>query len=723
MFNWLRSTLRSGSRPVVRVRPSVECLEERSLLSANYVQTNLTSDLAGTALNQDPQLQNPWGLAASAQSPFWVSDNSDGLSTLYNSAGQPQPPGTTPPTSPLQVTIPTATAGVAGTPTGIVANSLGGFNVSETVNGTTNTGSSFFIFATQDGQIDGWNPTVDPTHAIVMVDNSKEGASYTGLALGTDSQGNPLLFAANFLQNRIDVFNSSFQPVTTLPATAFQDTSRDAAGYWPFNIQNIGGNLYVEYALPDFGTGEGKAGAGLGFVDVYNTAGVMQNHGHHLIKPGGKLDAPWGVTVAPANFGQFSNDLLVGNFGNGSINAFNPKTGSFIGTLTLATGQIFHVEDLWALEFGNGHAAGPTNTLFFTAGPNNERDGLFGSLQATTPISHSAAILPNLASATVQTFPTTPANGDGNPYGVAFVPQGYTGGGALAAGDLLVSNFNSSSGQQGTGTTIQLITPAGQISTFFQGPSGLGLTTALGVLKSGFVIVGNLPTDAGGKPQQGSLLILDNSGHVVLNLSDNFFLNGPWDLAINDQGTTAQIFVSNVLDGTVTRINLSIPKGGTPLVDSATQIAAGYAHRTDPNALVVGPTGLAYNAATDTLYVASTGDNAIFAIRGAAHSTGGHTTGRMVVQDPVNLHGPLGLVLAPNGDFIVSNGDAQNPGGTANELVEYSAMGKFVGAFQVDPGTAGAAFGIALSTDNGQIRFAAVDDNTNSVTVWTLGMH
>jgi hypothetical protein len=251
---------------------------------------------------------------------------------------------------------------------------------------------------------------------------------------------------------------------------------------------------------------------------------------------------------------------------------------------------------------------------------------------------------------------------------------------------------------------------------------GLGLTTALGVLKSGFVIVGNVPAP-GGVAQQGSLLIVDSSGHMVGEIADATFLNGPWDLTINDQGQKAQLFVSNVLSGTVTRVDLAIPKGGVPRVKSETQIASGYATRTDPNALVVGPTGLAFDARRDVLYVASTGDNKIYAIGNALETHKDHGKGKLVVQDDVHLHGPLGLVIAPNGDLIAANGDAQNTdANNPNFLVEYTPKGQFVGQFQLDPGGPGGAFGIALSTANGELRFAAVDDNTNTLHIWTFSL-
>src|SRR5262249_34976400 len=283
-------------------------------------------------------------------------------------------------------------------------------------------------------------------------------------------------------------------------------------------------------------------------------------------------------------------------------------------------------------------------------------------------------------------------------------------------GDLLVSNFNNSANVQGRGSTIVRITPEGGRTVFFNGIPGqtLGLTTALGVLKSGFVLVGNVPTDANGVPQQGSLIILDSNGKVVTQLTDSALLDGPWDLALNDMGSTAQVFVANVLSGTVTRIDLPIPEGGTPQVETETQIASGYAHRLDPNVVALGPTGLAFDRRRDVLYVASTLDNAIFAIRDAA--TTGHDpgTGRVVFDDPTRLHGPLGLVLLPNGDLVAANGDAVNPDPNhPNELVEFTRRGKFVAEFQLDSGPAGAAFGLAVTLEDGVLRFAAVDDTTN----------
>jgi hypothetical protein len=338
---------------------------------------------------------------------------------------------------------------------------------------------------------------------------------------------------------------------------------------------------------------------------------------------------------------------------------------------------------------------------------------------------NGAPILPNLPSAFVSAS-TVPANGDVNPYGVAFVPNGFPQGGPLHSGDIVVSNFNNSSNLQGTGTTIVDISPSGHQTLFFQGPStpgALGLTTALGVLRRGFVIVGSVPTlDGTSNTVQapGSLLILDSHGTVVTTLTSSTKLDGPWDLTINDQGGRAQVFVSNVLSGTVTRIDLKIPGNGNPVVQSETQIASGYLIRTDPAALLVGPTGLAYDAARDILYVASTGDNAVFAIPDARRRTSDAGMGTPVYQDNVHLHGPLALALAPNGDLITSNGDAVNPDPShPSELVEFTPQGQFVAQMSVDS-SPGAAFGLAIDSSQGQIHFAAVDDALNTLDIWTI---
>jgi hypothetical protein len=319
------------------------------------------------------------------------------------------------------------------------------------------------------------------------------------------------------------------------------------------------------------------------------------------------------------------------------------------------------------------------------------------------------------------TSSTVPANGDLNPYGIAFVPAGVPSWSTLKPGDVVVSNFNAQSNLQGTGTTIVKLVPNGTPVTFFGG-SHLGLTTALAVLRSGFVLVGNVPTTDGKTVvEPGSLLVINPQGRLIKELKDATLLDGPWDLAVIDSGQVAKVFVSDVLKGKVARIDLLIGENGVTVLPSSTIIASGYMHRTDPAALVVGPTGLAYDRQHDALYVASTGDNAVFAIYGAAGANYDGGPGRMIYQDNKHLHGPLALALAPNGDLVTANGDAVNPDPQQpSEIVEFTVNGQFVAQMSVDPAP-GSAFGLAFGFDsNHHLEFAAVDDSTNTATVWTL---
>jgi hypothetical protein len=325
---------------------------------------------------------------------------------------------------------------------------------------------------------------------------------------------------------------------------------------------------------------------------------------------------------------------------------------------------------------------------------------------------------------------TIPHNGDLNPYGIVFVPEGFPAG-TLTPGDVLVSNFNNKANLQGLGTTIIKLNPNGPVAqpvpvgqngnavTFFTSQLP-GLTTALGVLRAGFVVVGNVPTTDGtsGTIQQGALQIVDGSGNVVTRLADPTLLDSPWDLTINDQGSIAQIFVSNVLSGIVSRLDVMIDTSGIMIVQIVT-VAKGYIHRADPSALVVGPTGLAYDPETDVLYVASTGDNAIFAVAGAAKAITPANKGTVVFSDPRHLHGPLGLVFAPNRHLITGNGDAENPDPNhPSEIVEFTKQGAFVREFSLDPNPA-APFGLAtVLTHPSKFDFATVNDNTNAVAVY-----
>ena len=328
-----------------------------------------------------------------------------------------------------------------------------------------------------------------------------------------------------------------------------------------------------------------------------------------------------------------------------------------------------------------------------------------------------SSILNNLTF--VRAVSTVPANGDLNPYGVAFVPSGFPSGGLLNPGDILVSNFNDITNLQGTGTTVVKVAPDGTQSLFSTQGSSPGLDTALAVLKSGFVLVGNvplLPPNAVGTPAnphpEGSILVLDRNGNLVQTISDPKLLNGPWDMTVAvDRGRTAAVFVSNVQSGTISRFNLAITHSSTnPIkVTGAVQIGSGFHHSLNQAALVVGPGGVAYDPRRQILYVASQYDNSIYAIHNAAHTSRDQGRGKLLVHDPTNLHGPIGLTLAPNGNLIVANSDAVNVDpNQPSELVEYTPKGAFVARFSVDPlNLNGGAFGLAIS--NGIL--AAVDDN------------
>jgi hypothetical protein len=321
----------------------------------------------------------------------------------------------------------------------------------------------------------------------------------------------------------------------------------------------------------------------------------------------------------------------------------------------------------------------------------------------------------------VVTVSTVPANGDGNPYGVAFIPRDFQSGtGPLKHGNILVSNFNDNQNIQGTGTTIVNISPSGTQSLFFQGTAPLGLSTALGTLRAGFVVVGNVPVIPGGTTgaEPGSLLVINNQGKWIQTIT-SAWIQAPWDMALVDGGDWAIAFVANGLNGTVSRLNFKVSARGLKLV-SATTIASGYVNRTDPVTFLVAPTGMVYDAARDRLYVASTGDNAVFAIPDAADRQKSAGTGFVVYEDNVHLHGPLGLAAAPNGHLLVTNNDGINSDpNQPSEIVEFTKEGQFVKEISVDPAQGG-SFGLAVSSTDNQAILAAVDDNTNTLIIWTL---
>jgi hypothetical protein len=322
---------------------------------------------------------------------------------------------------------------------------------------------------------------------------------------------------------------------------------------------------------------------------------------------------------------------------------------------------------------------------------------------------------------------TVPANGDLNPYGVAFVPSSFQiGNGPLHPGDILVSNFNNSNNLQGTGTTIVRVSTKGVVSKFFAatppapGATGNGLSTALAVLRKGVVIVGSVPSVDGTAKTvgPGGLLVVDSAGNLVQTISDPK-IKGPWDMTVVDEGNQAIAFVSNVLNGTILRLNLNVATSGVT-VTGETVIASGYKHRGDPAAFEVGPTGLVYNPQQDVLYVASTDDNAVFAVQQAATRTSSGGTGTVIYKDATHLHGPLGMIEAPNGHLLAANSDVINPNpAQPSEIDEFTKQGQFIKQLSVDPAFGG-SFGLAVRGTEESAFFAAVDDNTATLTIWNI---
>jgi uncharacterized protein (TIGR03118 family) len=330
----------------------------RSDVAGTYTVHNLSSNVPGLAAHTDPDLQNGWGIAEPTSGPWWVSDNGTDKSTLYAADG----------------TKNARVVNVAnGTPTGVVFNTDGGFVV--TSNGKS--APSVFIFDSESGTISGWAPSVDGTHSVVAVHNAD--AVYKGLALATSATG-PQLYATDFVGGKVDVYNALWGP--GVATGGFTDPSLPS-GYAPFGIQNVHGMLVVTFAKQDPGSADELHHQGFGVVDAFDTDGNLLAR----IATHGQLNAPWGIAMAPASFGPFGGDLLIGNFGDGQINAYALQadgTWERAGALRDSHGRQIAIDGLWGIGFGNNGAAGPSTTLYFAAGPNDEADGLFGSITANS---------------------------------------------------------------------------------------------------------------------------------------------------------------------------------------------------------------------------------------------------------------------------------------------------------------------------------------------------
>lgn len=333
--------------------------------NAGYQESDLVSDLAATALHKDPRLVNPWGIVAGPGS-IWVNDNGTGETTIYGPAGQPFA---------FTIFIP-APGGGAAAPSGLVFNNTHSFMVAK--NG--HQAPSTLLMSTEDGTITAWNLQVNHSNAVIVVDRSAAGAVYKGLALAQDANGHPQIYAANFHGGTVDIFNGNFQFVSS-----FTDSNLPA-NFAPFNVFNIDGYLMVSFALqklPD--AHDDQSGAGNGFIDIFDTDGTLLRR----FASEGTLNSPWGMAVAPSGFGKFSGALLVGNFGDGKINAFDLLTGKWLGNLTRPNGSDLVIDGLWGLAFQGSSFDGESNSksprLYFASGLHDEADGLFGLIQPVNP--------------------------------------------------------------------------------------------------------------------------------------------------------------------------------------------------------------------------------------------------------------------------------------------------------------------------------------------------
>jgi uncharacterized protein (TIGR03118 family) len=325
--------------------------------AAGVTQTNLTSDGSVPASVTDPHLVNAWGMSFAPGGPWWLSDNGTGLTTLYSGVGA---------IAPLVVTIPPP-AGQTGhsSPTGQVYNNTAAFVATK----AGKSGPSLFLFATEDGTISGWSPSVDLTNAVTLIDNSASHAIYKGLALAT-SNGKPMLLATNFHAGVVEVYDGSLNLVTSFRDAGLQHV------FAPFNVAVLDGKIYVSYARQRFNRKDDWAAPGNGMVEQVDITGKVLRR----VQVRGPLNSPWGMALAPSTWGAYAGALLVGNFGDGRVTAFNLTTRKLLGQLTTPAGVPIAIPGLWGLTVGNGGLAGPTDSLFFTAGPGGESGGLFGSL-------------------------------------------------------------------------------------------------------------------------------------------------------------------------------------------------------------------------------------------------------------------------------------------------------------------------------------------------------
>jgi len=506
-----------------------------------YIQHNLDSDLSGVAAFTDTNLVNPWGMAFSASGPFWISDAGTGLSTVYNSTGAVQS---------LVVTIPVPAGDTnPATPTGIIVNSASGFT-------GTGTATAHFIFSTEDGTISAWS---GGSAAVLKVDYSTSNAVFKGLAAGS-AGGTNFIYATDFRNAQVDVFNTNYSQV--MLAGGFTDDYLPA-GFAPFGIQNVNGLLYVTYALQAADKYNDVAGPGNGYVDVFDTSGNLLQR----FAAQGALDSPWGVALAPLGFGPFSGDILIGNFGDGRINAYDPSSGEWLGALNETNGVPFAQKGLWGIAFGNGHSAGNAQTLYFTAGINDQADGLFGSLAALNPgVTMAATYLQsNLVSDLAGLAAVTDTNLV-NPWGMAFSSSGPFW--ISDNGDGLSTVYNSTGAIQSLVVTIP--PPAGQTNP--AAPSGILFNSV-----TGFAGAGTAAAKFIFSTEDGTISAWSGGSAAVLKVdysTSNAVFKG---LAAGSAGGSNFIYATDFHNGQVDVFNTNYAQVAVPGGFTDNALPAGYA--------------------------------------------------------------------------------------------------------------------------------------------------
>lgn len=555
---------------------------------------NLIADTPGTADFTDPNLVNGWGIAISAASPFWICDGGTGLSTVYTASAAAFSISAT------KAQLPPSGTGGNTVCTGIVVNSTTGFLV-----GPAPGRAPSFIFATEGGTISGWASAVDPLNAQMGVDNSATGAVYKGLAIVATPA--PQLYAANFKTGAIDVFDANWKPVT-LAAGAFTDPTIPA-GFAPFNIQNLNGKMYVTYAKQGATKVFDAPGVGNGYVDVYDTNGKLLQH----LAEKGTLNSPWGVQIAPAGFGKFGGALLVGNFGDGLISAFDVNTGASLGTLQDQNGKNLQIDGLWGLQFGNGGNGGDLNSLYFTAGPQQQRHGLFGIIVAN-PIITSNVVNAAIAGAGIapNTFVSI-IGGSLAPSTRSWRASDFTGSNLPTALDNVSVSVN------GQPAFVYFVSPR-QINILTPANMAVGAPAQIVVSDNGLTSATmSVPTS----PFGPAFFLL--GGKYGVGVHGNGTVVGPTTLVANNStpakpGETIALFATGLGNTTPAIVNGQVVTDAAPLAAPATVLIGGLPATVSFGGLTA--TGL-YQLNVTVPAAAPDGDNALTVAVGGYTSPGG----------------------------------------------------------------------------------------------------